>query len=168
MHKNEDFFKVFGHISVFFATLDFFVTYFIMQLVNGKLLNLEKKQIDSLSDRTLGQKFQFLKKIKEGDVKDGKVWSGLQKFLDDAIKLSEKRNRFIHDQWVFDNNAIKKGEIALHKLILCEVISGKQNSVGVKTQKENYTIDQLYSFLSEVGAMQGRFAELSKSILPSS
>ena len=117
MHKNEDFFKVFGHISVFFATLDFFVTYFIMQLVNGKLLNLEKKQIDSLSDRTLGQKFQFLKKIKEGDVKDGKVWSGLQKFLDDAIKLSEKRNRFIHDQWVFDNNAIKKGEIALHKLI---------------------------------------------------
>ncbi len=112
-HTNDDFFKVFGEISVHFATLDFLTTALILRLVRIERIK-KKGPIDDrvrLDRMTLGQKFRFLEKLQDDQVYDQGVLKDLRQILQHAIELSEERNRYIHDQWEFAGNTIAKGKI---------------------------------------------------------
>jgi hypothetical protein len=70
---NEDFFRVFGHISVFFATWDFIVTAIITRLVCSERINPRR-----LEGLTLGQKLRYLQGISEEDTVSPDVCRRLQ------------------------------------------------------------------------------------------
>jgi hypothetical protein len=153
--SNEDFLQVFGHISVFFATLDFWVTLTIIQLVDKSKINLSSKITDKT---TLQQKFRLIEKLKPEDVIDPISLSDLQKLLSQALVIGEKRNRFIHAQWIFDANNIAAGKIS--RLELQGIGSG---TIGFKTI-EDTTLDDLHTFLNEIGEMQQQIGSISSRL----
>jgi hypothetical protein len=108
VYTNDNFFKVFGEISVYFATLDYLTTLLIFRLV--RVERIEKKS--PIDDRTtLGQEYRFLEKLQDDQVYNQDVLKALRQILPRAIKLSDERNRYIHDQWEFAGNTIAEGEI---------------------------------------------------------
>ncbi len=60
-HTNEDFFKLFGHISVFFATWDMLTNILIFRLVKNP--NIDSRM-------TLGEKIKYLGHLDSNEVDD--------------------------------------------------------------------------------------------------
>lgn len=150
MYTNEDFFRVFGHISIFFSTWDFFVTAIIPRLVR-----LDCKLPD-LSTATLGQKLRYIQTLTPEQAVNTGVLKQIQSVLPVAIEKSQKRNRFIHDQWLFKPDLIAQGSI--ERLAL----SNGEGPIGrtLDFQSETFTLQQLYSFLEEIGEQQKVFAQI--------
>ena len=136
MYRNEDFLRIIGHISVFFATLDFFVSE-VMILLTGRV---------PFSDTaTLGQKFDLLSKLKASDVTSAGVLLDLQVELPRAQAVAKERNRYIHDQWIFDSQLVAAGRIRRLKLVY-----------GPPPQpvEEDFAISDLEAFLRQIGTRQ--------------
>jgi hypothetical protein len=126
MFTNETFFQVFGHISVFFATWDFIVSLLISRLST----------------------------LKPDETVNPELLARVQPVLPTAIEISNKRNRFIHDQWVFKPDGIRDGVIHRFSLRLTEGPTGRL----VEGEPEKYTLPELYEFLNEIGRQQEIFA----------
>lgn len=99
--------QLFGKISVFYSTLDFLVTIYILEIVNA-----QSNEPKNLLHKTLGQKFNIIKNLKKEDVKSFESLQALHSIMEDAISVSNERNRFIHDQWIFNPDDLIKGKIS--------------------------------------------------------
>ena len=96
LYRNEDFFQVIGRISVFFSTWDLLTTLLTMRLVKRQTrlpVNFDR--------RTLPQKLRFLGELSAPEVVDPDVLKEVKLELPAALSVAGKRNRYIHDQWVF-------------------------------------------------------------------
>lgn len=149
MPSNEDFFQVFGHISIFFATWDFFVTAIIIRIVHAHY------KLPDLSGLTLGQKLRYLEGLKPEQSLNASVLARIQSALPQAIEMSKQRNRFIHDQWVFSPDNIKKGCI---DRIPLKVVAGAGHRT-FSLEAETYSLSHLYEFLGKIGDQQKAFHE---------
>lgn len=148
MYRNEDFFQVFGHISVFFTTLDFFVTATLLQLVDKD----KRVRAIAMADRTtLQQKFRLFEKLEERQVIDHALLGEIKSILPRALTVGERRNRFVHDLWKFAPNDISAGRIGRSR------IQGLDRWTVRVVQEEETTIDELYTFLREIGTLQKDF-----------
>ena len=150
MVTNETFFQIFGHISVFFATWDFFVTTIITRLVCPDRINLKR-----LEGATLGQKLHYLQDVGEEDTVNPELFRRLQAALPKALKIAEMRNRFIHDLWKFAPEDVNRGAIERHTLRLGQLDSG----VTFEFVLERFSLEQLHEFLAEIGEQQLVFCE---------
>lgn len=148
IYTNKDFLEIFGLISVRFATLDFLATNLFFNLV------VSKNKINSIDDKTtLGQKLKLLKELKPKDVKDGNILKELSGFIQEAIKIAEERNRYMHDQWVFDKEKISLGKISRFKII----------KVGLHfkiIKDKELAIEEINDFSEKIYRMQGFFGQL--------
>jgi hypothetical protein len=154
MPTNEDFFQVFGHISIFFATWDFFVSTIITRVAGPDC------KLSNLYGATLGRKLQYLKSLKPEQSLNGPVLRQIQSALPMAIEISNQRNRFIHDQWVFNPDKIKHGLIDRLTLKSCEVAG----SITFSSDTETHSLVDLYEFLGKIGEQQKVFGELLNQI----
>ena len=141
MTTEKDFFQVLGHISVFFSTLDVLTSIFIRQQIKSDFhLKFNDKT-------TLGQKYKILQGFNQEHFVSLEVYSDFVNILPEAIEISEKRNRFIHDQWIFNQKNIEVGTIERGMLKVFE--TGKW-----KMDIDVHTLDELYVFLNELGELQ--------------
>jgi hypothetical protein len=146
---NEDFFQIFGHISVFFATWDFFVTAIITRLVRPQLIKLRR-----LEGSTLGQKLHYLQGISEEETVSPDVCRRLQAALPTALEIAELRNRFIHDLWKLAPEDVDHG--AIERLTL--KLGQEECGVTFAFATERYSLEQLYEFLNQIGEQQRVFS----------
>jgi hypothetical protein len=156
-HTREDFFQVFGHIAVFFATLDLFVTLTILHLVR------KDKRIKSIAMKdstTLNQKLLILGRLQPDQVTDAAILGEVASLIPDALKVGEKRNRFTHDQWVFNPKTVTNGVISR-----CRIAGLSEWGIAVMKEDE-VTIEQLQAFLNEIGALQIRFGQVFDRLNP--
>jgi hypothetical protein len=140
MASSEDFFQVFGHISVYFATFDFLTTLTILRLVDGRIVDQSLRMNDR---NTLQQKFRLIERLEPHHVTNLAVLQELQGLLPEAVSVGETRNRFIHDQWMFAPDAIPTGRITRIRLEGLE--SGMFRLVSEET-----TLADLYAFLGRI------------------
>lgn len=146
MAEIQDFLRVFGHISVFFATLDFMTTEAILRLVDEGITDPKLKMNDRM---TLAQKFRIIEYLEASQVTDPAVLLSLKQFMPQALQVGETRNRFIHDQWVFAAESLAAGKITRVRL------TGLENG-RIQMQSEETTLDNLRFFLGQIGEIQQR------------
>jgi len=150
-YSDNDFFRVIGNISVYFATLDFFVSELIMRLI--PITPNAIQQTPPFNERsTLGQKLRILQKMTHDDVVKPEILPQIHYVLPDAIEVSEERNRYIHDQWIFAPASISKGEIGRLKITI-------QKNWFPSFESSNHTIAELHEFLGKIDRLQKTFAE---------
>src|SRR5260370_37572387 len=143
MCTEKDFMQVFGHISVFFATLDFIVTHGLVRLLTAEAR--DKAKIKTLSNGTLPEKLIIIQNLSPNQVIDPTVLAHLKSLLPEACKAGKKRNRLIHDQWEFNDQNIANGKI--RRLTLRWFPDGR-----VSLQFDETTLAELYEFLKEIGS----------------
>jgi hypothetical protein len=154
---NEHFFQVIGQISVFFSTWDLLTTLLIIRLAK------RQTPLPALARQTLPQKLHFLRNLTPEKVVDPEVLDRIQSALPDALSVAEKRNRFIHDQWVFSPESVPVGEISL---VSIEVAVGSEGRT-IKMPTHKLRLDELHAFLETLGAQQKAFAMMLDRLPPS-
>lgn len=153
-YKNEDFFQILGQISVFFATLDVLTTSVILALVKKEKFS----ELKPLSDNTtLQQKLLWIKRLNEGCVKNTEALNELKGFIDEAIKVAEERNRYIHDQWLFNPEKIVEGRTTRFKLI------GLKNFT-CNFEPKDFSLDDFYLFKDEIAKLQIKMGSISDKL----
>jgi hypothetical protein len=155
MYTEKEFMQVFGHISVFFATLDFIVTQGLVRLLTPEAR--DKAKIKTLSKGTLPEKLIIIQNLSPNDVIDPGVLDKLRTLLPEALEAGQKRNRLIHDQWEFNDQNIANGKI--RRLTLRWLPDGR-----VDLQIDETTIDELYEYLNEIGSLQIQFSAIFKQL----
>jgi len=152
--KNEDFFQKIGHICIFFATLDFFITLLFLRLIKDP----KSKSLKNLNDNsTLRQKIELLNSVHESDVIDPKVLINFKKNYDKLVKIADERNRYIHDQWVFIEEDVAVGNIT--RLHLTDFRKGVITPIPHKVNIKDFD-----DFLKEIGGMQKLIGELANRV----
>ena len=145
MYSQDDYFKLLGKISVLFATLDFFVTEVI--------LKIEKNEVDDFDlprkNATLGNKLRFLQDLKISSEFGLKTIRSLSYIFPEAIAISDERNRYIHDIWIFEENSISNGVIDRVRL----------TSSGLK-ERSSLSIDEIKEFEIKVKSIQHPFVSV--------
>jgi predicted RNA-binding Zn-ribbon protein involved in translation (DUF1610 family) len=151
---DRGFIELFGWISMYFATVDFLVTETILRLVYRDKVDWA----NALSDRTtLGGKFRLLQRLRPDQVTDPTILREVQDQLPEALAISEMRNRFTHDNWMFDQALIATGRIGKIRLTGLD-------RWGLTTELTEYRIDELAEFFGRIGEMQQRFASLNSRL----
>ena len=144
MYTEDDYFKLLGRISVLFATLDLLVTELILKIAKN-----ESAKLDLPSETaTLGTKLRFLEKAPVSTKFAMNVVNSVNSILHDAIKIADERNRYIHDQWIFDPASICEGRIDRVRL----------TSSGLKERTTIYITDMV-KFANKIAAVQRPFFE---------
>lgn len=143
-YTNENFFEVIGHTSVLFSTWDILTSLLLIRLVKRQTL------LPDLDRKTLGQKLQLLKGLASNDVVDVAVLERVQSALPEALPVAEKRNRFIHDQWLFSPETVVVGEIVL---LSVEVVMGSEGRT-FSMVPTTFHITDLQGFLDTLGKQQ--------------
>ena len=139
----EEIFQFIGHVTVFYATLDVFMAILCHTLVPyGSPVRRKIR-----GSMTLGQRSQLLAELDADTVTSPQTLIELQKVLPEIIKLSEIRNRFIHDQWVFDEQNLKRGEIDSFRIELSK--DGK-----LLRDTTRYTRETMNSLIGRIGEAQ--------------
>jgi predicted methyltransferase len=85
------------------------------------------------------------------------VLSDLQVELPRAQAVAKERNRYIHDQWVFDAKLVAAGRIRRAKLVF---------GPPTQTVMQDFTMSDLEAFLQELGKLQQVFAKALKVLNP--
>ena len=148
--NQQSVFQQFGHITVFFSTLDFFVTLFIIEIVSVEY----KASKQPLNDyTTLGKKLRLIQNLSETDVIAPEVLVTVKQELDEAISVANERNRFMHDQWVFDPTTLEKGII--NRMAFVDLKNWKTNSSG----KIPYSEADLQSLQDRIASLQELFVD---------
>ncbi len=145
-HTNEDFFKLFGHISVFFATWDMLTNILIFRLVKNP--NIDSRM-------TLGEKIKYLGHLDSNEVDDLDVLKDIKDFIEESARdVSQERNRYIHDQWIFKESDIDEGKIERSEIVL------KPESKDLHLKTTRFSIADIEKFLVKVGACQKKTTDL--------
>ena len=80
--------------------------------------------------------------------------------LPEASLVAEKRNRLIHDQWLFEEEKIPSGEI---RLLSVKIGVGSEGRT-VDLASTGFHITELYNFLDTVGKQQNAFQAFLESL----
>jgi hypothetical protein len=153
---NDDFFRVIGHISVFFATWDLFTTLLLMRLMKPE------RPLPSMERRTLGQKLKLLEGLKPDHVVDPGLLDRIHADLPAAYPVSEERNRYIHGQWLFAPELIATGQIRLLSIRVEE----RRGDRGLTLPWIQYRIGDLHNFLNVLGQQQKIFGDFVAELMP--
>lgn len=151
----QNIFQIFGHITVFYSTLDFFVTMFILELVSSDYKASNQPLKDST---TLGQKLRIIEKLGDKDVISKEILRDTKTFLVEAILVANERNRFMHDQWEFHPDNLEKG------IIRRMAIVGLKDWKPSLRDSEPYTEADLRTLLARIGRLQTQFADAAKKL----
>jgi len=144
-------FEMLGRITVFYATLDLLVSKLYLELIlSDKASNVNDTDL-------LPTKFKALKSLKETDVVSVVALDEIKMFADDAISLAKTRNRFLHDQWVFNPNDLAAGEIRRIKL------SGIKERM-LKTESCTHSYQDLEDLLKNLGEMQEKVGKVLEDV----
>jgi hypothetical protein len=141
MGRKEEYFEILGQITVFFSTLDSITTTIIVKITR------EDVPLQMSDTMTLKQKFRILEKYSDKDVVDNNILVEIKNILPEAPEISEKRNRFIHDQWVFDENTLKDDKILRYRL------KGIK-SRSFESEKSFHEKKEFKILLREIGSIQ--------------
>lgn len=154
-YTNDDFLQIIGHISAAFALLDFVTMMLICRLIDGE--NFKKLKIKDKT--TLGQKLRILKKLEHVITDYPLCLSELKKILPEAIKIADERNRYIHDQWIFDER-IASGNITRLRIKR----KNECNINVIKTEEKTFNIDFLCVFLNQIISVQDKIKKISEDM----
>jgi len=113
MNNTEEFQIVIGEICLVFSTTDWYTTTLMFFLFDKSKTNKYTKVSEQT---TLGQKFKMLKEAKPEEVTNQEILATLHGFVDDAIRLADKRNRYIHDLWMFNEQLLQEGRFRRMKM----------------------------------------------------
>jgi len=147
MKRNEDFFEIIGKITMFFSTVDLLATTLILKF---KALETESLELPK-ETATLGIKINYLEKIKLINPQSKIALSYIHDNLSFIYTVVNERNRYMHDQWLFNPETIKLGHIDRIKL----------TSSGLKETTSLYH-DDLTKFCFKVGKVQKIFMNAMK------
>lgn len=103
MISTEDLMTKIGRLSVFFSTWDLLVTLVLLRLC-PETHRLRENE-------TLGQKLTRLEKLQTSSVTNPEILAGLQATIAQAQKVAVERNRFLHDQIVFNLDMLRTGKL---------------------------------------------------------
>ena len=140
MPTNEDFEKAIGHISIVFATWDFFVAMIIIGILRP---GTDTRDLD---DWTLAQKLRFLKALKPDQVVYGWLLERIQSAIPGAIEVSRQRTRLLRDMWAFRPEKVSRGYV---ERIALE-IEGTPEGRKFGFQTESYSLTQLHDLAGRV------------------
>lgn len=144
-------FQIFGHITVFYATLDFLISAFIIEILTDSYKR-SHKPFDSSS--TLGKKFHYIKNIQKVDVISERILADAHSIIDEALDIANERNRFIHDNWMFSPNDLINDRIRRTTITL-------EDSWNFKVDhSEAYTEHDLTQLLQRIGQLQMKFGDM--------
>src|SRR5689334_24977581 len=105
MAANEDFERLIGHISILFASWDFFVSMTIVSLSGPK------DEIRNLDNATLARKLRYLSELDPNDVIKRELLQRIQSSLPGAFEISRQRPGFLRDMWAFRPEKVSRGVI---------------------------------------------------------
>ncbi len=147
MKRNEDFFEIIGKVTVFFSTVDLLATELISKF---KSIETEPFKLPK-ETATLGMKIGFIEKIVVTSPQAIAALNHIYENLTFIKEVANERNRYMHDQWIFNQEIIKSGRIERIRL----------TSSGLK-ESTSLSYDDLNNFCNEVGKVQSIFAEAMK------
>lgn len=140
----EEVLQLIGHVTVFYATLDVFVATLCHSLIPYG--SVDRRRLRGAM--TLGQRAKLLGELDSESVTNPDALREFQSRLPEIIELSEIRNRFIHDQWNFNQENLARGEIVSLRFEF-----GRDG--GLLTENTHYTAATMRALLKRVGEAQG-------------
>lgn len=153
MNTEDDFIKAIGKVSIMFALLDYVVSTLLLRMVGW----VPGSHAPFNDNTTLGQKFELLEKLAPQDVINEEILVDLRKYLPSAKKVACERNRYMHDQWIFDPKLIQHGRIGRHRPLL-----------SLKSSTQEVLLEDMYRFAREIGDLQRIFVNALNSLDASS
>jgi hypothetical protein len=133
MATNEDFEHLIGHISILFASWDFFVAVTIARLVSPEI------DVRNLDDATLSRKLRYLNELAPDEVVKPQLLQRIQSDLPSAFEVSRERTGFVRGMWAFRPEKISHGRIERIELELA--LRPERDRIGFQTQ--DYSLAQL-------------------------
>ena len=155
MATNEDFERVIGHISIVFATWDFFVAMTIVGILRP---GIDTRDLD---DWTLAQKLRYLKGLNSNQVVYRQLLERIQSAIPGAIDVSRQRTRLLRDMWAFRPAQVSRGYIERIALEIAGTPEGRK--FGFQT--ETYSLAQLHDLAGKVRQQHDLFLGFL-SVLP--
>ncbi|WP_394237098.1 hypothetical protein [Pseudomonas anguilliseptica] len=142
--NQDDYFRIFGRISILFATLDFGVTELILKIAKAEGDDFKLPH----NTATLGNKLRFLQSSSVSSAYALEIKNSLSSILPKAVAIADERNRYIHDIWIFNPNTITSGKIDRIQL----------SSTGLK-ERVSLSIEEIQAFENDIGYIQQYFFE---------
>jgi len=147
MATNEDFERVIGHISILFASWDFFVSMAITSLV------APGEYVRNLDNSTLARKLRYLSELDPDEVVNRDLLKRIQSNLGSAFEISRQRPGFLRDMWAFRPEKVARGLI---ERIAMEVeLRPDGDRLGLQTQ--DYSLEQLRELAVNIRQQHDRF-----------
>ena len=140
MTTNEDFERVIGHISILFASWDFFVAMTITSLVSPAA------DVRNLDDSTLSRKLRYLNELEADEVVSPDLLHRIQSDLPSAFEVSRQRTSFLRDMWAFRPEKISRGLI--ERIALEVEFRREGDRVGFQTQ--DHSLAQLRELAAKI------------------
>lgn len=140
MTTNEDFERVIGHISILFATWDFFVAMTIASLVAPGV------EVGNLDDATLARKLRYLSELDPEEVVNPRLLHRIQSGLQSAFDVSRQRTGFLRDMWAFRPEKISRGLV--ERIALEVELRHEGDRLGFQTQ--DYSLAQLHELVKKI------------------
>src|SRR5579871_2174889 len=140
MATNEDFERIIGHISILFASWDFFVAMTITSLV------APEAEVGNLDDSTLARKLRYLSELDPDEVVNRSVLQRIRSALPSAFEISRQRTNFLRDMWAFRPEKISRGLI--ERIALEVELRPDGDRLGFQTQ--DYSLAQLHELVKKI------------------
>ena len=147
MATHEEFERVIGHISILFASWDFFVAMTITSLV------APEAEVRNLDDSTLARKLRYLSELGPDEVMNRSVLQRIQTDLPSAFEISRQRANFLRDMWAFRPEKISRGLI--ERIALEVELRPEGDRLGFQTQ--DYSLSQLRDLAGKIRHQHDRF-----------
>lgn len=147
MATNEDFERVIGHISILFASWDFFVSIIITNM------SAPRDEVRNLDNATLARKLRHLSELDPNDVLKRDLLQRIQSSLPSAFEISRQRPAFLRDMWAFRHEKVSRGLI---ERIVLEVELRPEGD-RLRFQTYDYSLAQLRELAGKLRQQHDRF-----------
>jgi hypothetical protein len=147
MATNEDFERIIGHISILFASWDFFVSMTITSLV------APGEYVRNLDNSTLARKLRYLSELDPDEVLNRDLLKRIQASLTSAFEISRQRPGFLRDMWAFRPEKVGRG---LVERIAMEV-ELRPDGDRLAMQTLDYSLEQLRELAGNIRQQHDRF-----------
>jgi hypothetical protein len=147
MAANEDFERVIGHISILFASWDFFVSMIITSLATAR------DDVRNLDNSTLARKLRYLSELDPDDVRKRDLLQRIQSSLPGAFELSRQRPGFLRDMWAFRPEKVSRGLI--ERIVFEVEVRPDGDRLGFQTH--DCSLAQLRDLAGQIRQQHDRF-----------
>lgn len=142
---------VVGWITILFSTIDYYISEIILRLINDP----DPNRLPFTDKTTLGRKLCFIEKLRPEQVTNIEALSAIQALLPEAMKISEERNRYIHDQWILKEALLKENKICRIRLR----VTPDHKICGEETL---LSMDDLQKCFAEIGELQKKIIAIDE------